>query len=171
MTSWKNLKVKGKSAPVEIVFDSPNSGIVKYLKDSVLHINQLPPNCFAVTTSEAVIDYVTKKDNAIGLIGASWISDSNDSTANVFLKAVRVAGISTDSTGEYYQPYQAYIAQGTYKLTRNIMIISREPRSGLGSGFMSFVASDKGQRVVLKAGLVPVTMPIRIIEVNQTAIH
>jgi phosphate transport system substrate-binding protein len=30
-----------------------------------------------------------------------------------------------------------------------------------------FVASDKGQRVVLKAGLVPATMPLRIVEVSQ----
>lgn len=170
-TTWKNLKEKGKNAPVEIVFDSPNSGIVKFLKDSILHTAQLPPNCFAVNTSEAVIDYVSKKNNALGLIGASWISDNNDSTANQFLNIIRVAGISTQPGGEFYQPYQAYIAQGSYKLTRNITMISREPRSGLGSGFMSFVASDKGQRVVLKAGLVPVTMPIRIVEVSQTQIH
>jgi len=170
-SDWKKLKMKGKSAPVEIVFDSPNSGIVKFLKDSILHITQLPPNCFAVNSSNAVIDYVSKKENAIGLIGASWISDSNDSTANVFLKAVRVAGISSGKDAEFYQPYQAYIAQGNYKLTRNITIISREPRSGLGSGFMSYVASPKGQRVVLKAGLVPVTMPIRIVEVNQSPVQ
>ncbi len=170
-STWSKLKVNGKNAPVEIVFDSPNSGIVKFLKDSILQITQLPPNCFAVNSSEAVIDYVSEKENAIGLIGASWISDSNDSTANVFLKAVRVAGISNGKDAEFYQPYQAYIAKGSYKLTRNITIISREPRSGLGSGFMSYVASPKGQRVVLKAGLVPVTMPIRIVEVNQSAIQ
>lgn len=170
-SAWSKLKINGKNAPVEIVFDSPNSGIVKFVKDSVLQITQLPPNCFAVNSSEAVIDYVSKKENAIGLIGASWISDRNDSTANVFLKAVRVAGISNGKDAEFYQPYQAYIAQGNYKLTRNITIISREPRSGLGSGFMSYVASPKGQRVVLKAGLVPVTMPIRIVEVNQSPIQ
>jgi phosphate transport system substrate-binding protein len=32
---------------------------------------------------------------------------------------------------------------------------------------MAFVASDKGQRIVLKSGLVPATMPIRIVEINH----
>ena len=67
----------------------------------------------------------------------------------------------------FYQPYQAYMAQGKYPLLRDVVMISREARSGLASGFMAFVASDKGQRIVLKSGLVPATMPIRIIEVNH----
>ena len=67
----------------------------------------------------------------------------------------------------FYQPYQAYIAQKSYPLVRDIMMISREARSGLASGFMAFVASDKGQRIVLKSGLVPATMPIRIVEINH----
>jgi phosphate transport system substrate-binding protein len=46
-------------------------------------------------------------------------------------------------------------------------MVSREARSGLASGFIAYVASDKGQRVVLKLGLVPATMPIRIVEVNH----
>jgi phosphate transport system substrate-binding protein len=37
---------------------------------------------------------------------------------------------------------------------------------GLGSGFLTYVANDKGQRVVLKAGLVPATMPVRIVEIT-----
>ncbi len=59
------------------------------------------------------------------------------------------------------------MAQGKYPLIRDVVMIGREARSGLASGFMAFVASDKGQRIVLKSGLVPATMPIRIIEVNH----
>jgi len=39
--------------------------------------------------------------------------------------------------------------------------ISLETRSGLGTGFISFAAGDKGQRVVLKSGLMPATKPVR----------
>ena len=74
-------------------------------------------------------------------------------------------GISRDSL--YYQPYQAYLAGNEYPLLRDVVMISREARSGLATGFMAFVASDKGQRIVLKSGLVPATMPIRIVEVNN----
>jgi phosphate transport system substrate-binding protein len=76
-----------------------------------------------------------------------------------------VAAISRGDS-EAYQPYQAYVAQNLYPLIREVVIVSREARTGLGSGFFTYVANDKGQRVVLKAGLVPATMPVRIVEIN-----
>jgi len=164
ISNWNQLNPKSPSLKIEVVFDHPNSGILRYLRDTLKNIAAIPPNCFAVNSNDAVIDYVSKKRNAIGLIGVAWISDDDDSTANSFLSAVSVAAISNEE--EYYQPYQAYIAQNSYPLTREVVIISREARSGLGSGFLTYVASDKGQLVVLKAGLVPATMPVRIVEIT-----
>jgi phosphate transport system substrate-binding protein len=164
ISRWNQINKSSPADAIEVVFDHPNSGILRYLRDTLTNITTIPPNFFAVDNNEAVIDYVSKKKNAIGLIGVSWVSDAEDSTANGFLKTVHVAAISRDSG--FYQPYQAYIAQNLYPLIRNVVIISREARSGLGSGFLTYVASDKGQRVVLKAGLVPVTMPVRIVEIR-----
>lgn len=73
--------------------------------------------------------------------------------------------VSNDSA--YFQPFQAHVAQGYYPLPRKITILSREARKGLGSGFIAFFASQPGQRIVLKAGLVPENMPMRVIEVYQ----
>jgi phosphate transport system substrate-binding protein len=165
---WKQISSGNKIGDIEVVFDNPTSGILRYLVDTLKNITAIPKNCFAVNSNEAVIDYVSKKKNAIGLIGVGWVSDAEDSTAHGFLKSIQVAGVAeviTPST-EYYQPYQAYIAQKSYPLSREVVIISREARSGLGSGFLTYVASDKGQRVVLKAGLVPATMPVRIVEIT-----
>ncbi|HEY9048386.1 MAG TPA: substrate-binding domain-containing protein [Ohtaekwangia sp.] len=165
ITKWNQLDPKAKASPIEVVFDQPTSGILRYLKDS-LQIDSLPANCFAVQNNPAVVDYVSKKENAIGLIGVSWISDEDDSTTNAFTNAIRIAELSNDGA-EYFQPYQAYIAQKQYPLVREITMIGRETRTGLASGFIAFVAGEKGQRIVLKAGLVPVTMPIRIVEINR----
>lgn len=164
ISRWNQISKSSSGDQIDVVFDHPNSGILRYLRDTLTNITTIPPNFFAVNNNEAVIDYVSKKKNAIGLIGVAWVSDAEDSTANSFLKTVHVAAIARDSG--FYQPYQAYIAQKLYPLTRNVVIISREARSGLGSGFLTYVASDKGQRVVLKAGLVPVTMPVRIVEIR-----
>jgi phosphate transport system substrate-binding protein len=164
ISRWNQISKSSPADQIDVVFDHPNSGILRYLRDTLTNITTVPPNFFAVNNNEAVIDYVSKKKNAIGLIGVAWVSDAEDSTANSFLKTVHVAAISRDSA--FYQPYQAYIAQKLYPLTRNVVIISREARSGLGSGFLTYVASDKGQRVVLKAGLVPATMPVRIVEIR-----
>lgn len=149
----------------QIVFDQPNSGIVRYLRDTLRLSDSLSRHCFAVKSNAKVVEYVSKNQMALGLIDLSWISDQDDSTANEFLEIINVLAIRSDSG--YYQPYQAYIAQGKYPLSRDVILISREARSGLASGFMAFVASDRGQRIVLKSGLVPATMPIRILEVNH----
>ncbi len=149
----------------EVVFDQRNSGIIRFLRDSLISLDNLPSYCFAVNSNAAVVEYISQHPKALGLIDVSWISDRDDSTANSFLHSIRVLGVSADSG--FYQPYQAYMAQGKYPLIRDVVMISREARSGLASGFMAFVASDKGQRIVLKSGLVPATMPIRIIEVNH----
>jgi phosphate transport system substrate-binding protein len=148
-----------------VVFDQPNSGIIRFLRDSIMPFETLPKYCFAVRSNSAVVEYVSKTPNALGLIDLSWIGDRDDSTTNSFLNSIKVMGVSRDSG--FFQPYQAYIAQRSYPLLRDVMMISREARSGLASGFMAFVASDKGQRIVLKSGLVPATMPIRIVEINH----
>ncbi len=164
ISKWNQLFKGASTDSLKIVFDNPSSGILRHLKDT-LDIIEFPSNCFAVNNNPSVVEYVSKNKNAIGLIGVSWISDTDDSTSDVFLNSIRVVGIKIDST--YYKPYQAYIAQHKYPFSRKVIIVSREARTGLGTGFTSFVASDKGQRIVLKAGLVPATMPIRIVEIKH----
>lgn len=162
---WNRPQKKGAATGMEVVFDQPNSGILRHLKDSVIRFDSLQKNWFALKGNAAVIDYVSQKTEALGLIDVSWISDRDDSTANKFLDEVKVVRISGDSGA--YQPYQAYIAQGRYPLKRDVLMISREAKTGLASGFMSFIAGEKGQRIVLKAGLVPATMPVRIVEISR----
>lgn len=166
---WNRPQKKGASTGMEVVFDQPNSGILRHLRDSVIRFDSLQKNWFALKGNEAVIEYVARKPEAIGLIDVSWISDRDDSTANKFMDAVKVVRIAGDSGS--YQPYQAYIAQGRYPLKRDVIMISREAKSGLASGFMSFIAGEKGQRIVLKAGLVPATMPVRIVEINRDPVR
>ena len=67
---------------------------------------------------------------------------------------------------EYYKPYQAYIALKHYPLIRDVYSISREARAGLGTGFASFIASDKGQMIVRRAGMLPATIPVRIVDIK-----
>lgn len=164
-TLWDMANLKQTLGSQKIIFDNQQSGIARYVRDSILHEAQMPANSFAVESNAAVVDYVKNDPKAVGLIGSSWIADHDDSVATGFLGSIKVVAIEYQD--DHYQPYQAYIAQKLYPLTRDVVINSREPRSGLGTGFTSFVAGDKGQRIVLKAGLVPMTMPIRLVEISH----
>lgn len=169
--SWKELDKGSPLGDITIVFDNNNSSTARYVKDSLIAGNNLPANTFASNSHKALIDYVQQNKNAIGVIGVNWVSDFDDSTVVGFLNKIKVVGISENpapvSTEDYYQPYQAYIAQEVYPLRRFLYVISTEGRSGLGTGFASFVASDRGQRLILKSGLVPATMPVRVVSLGN----
>ena len=149
---------------IKIVFDNNNSSTVRFLKEKT-GVKKFSSNCYALSSNKAVLEYISKEKNSIGIIGANWISDHDDSTNISFLKSVIVLEVATDEKSEPLKPYQAYIAQKTYPLYRETYIISKEAYTGLGTGFTAFVASERGQRVVLKFGLVPATMPVRLVEI------
>ena len=171
ITKWNQLLLKSKnSSTVQVVFDNNNSGIVSSLSRMLPEKKIINKNCYAMKNSPEVISYVSKHKDAVGFIGLSWISDS-DSVTNRFLSTITVGEIAPLDTAEgagfHYKPYQANIALKTYPLMRSVYILSREARAGLGTGFAAFVAGDKGQRIVLKSGLIPATMPIRLVTLKN----
>lgn len=170
-TTWKDLNPKNAPTPFKVVFDHAQSGAVRQLRDSLLQGGPLAQHCYAVNSNPEVIAQVEKDRNTIGIIGVSWISDRDDSTTNSFLRKIKVAEIvpKNPETAEAptMKPYQAYIALKQYPLYRNITIVNPEGRYGLGTGFASFINSDKGQRIILKSGLVPAHAPVRIIQLNN----
>ena len=170
ITDWKQINPESKAGKIKVVFDNPNSSTVRFIVDSITKTGDLGNQLSAMSYTLDVVDFISNNPNAIGLIGVSWISDSRDPKSLSFLNKIKVAGISSAevaTSDNSYQPFQAYIATGKYPLTRFIYMILSEPRAGLGSGFTSFVASDKGQRIILKTGILPYTQTVRIVNVKE----
>ena len=169
--TWNQIDPSFSKDSIRIIFDNPRSGNVRMISELFKIKGKLPANCFAVNSNPEVIDYVEKNKNSIGIISVNWISDAADSTAIAFLKKIKVLQIGnidvTDTTGEFHGPFQGYIAANMYPFKRTAYIISREARAGLGTGFASFIAGDKGQRIVLRSGMVPASVPVRIIEFSN----
>jgi phosphate transport system substrate-binding protein len=171
ITKWSQLSKNNTCGDIKIVFDNGNSSNLRYIVDKFgldsTHIKKF----YSAGGSDKLIDYVSNNKSSIGFIGVNWISDSDDSTTVSFKKQVRVAGLAADTLfaqkKEFYQPYQAYLSLGYYPLSRNLYIISREARVGLGTGLLAFVNGEVGQRIILKSGLVPANVPLRIVNVKK----
>ncbi len=163
ITKWNQIDPSAGNDDIQIVFDNKSSSTVTYLTQFSGGLTT--KNVFALNTNPQVIEYVGNSKNSLGIIGLNWISDRDDTVANNFLSKINVVAISSDAddegSGRYYRPYQAYIADGSYPLTRSVYIISREARTGLGTGFVSFVTSYRGQLVVKQSGLLPATIDVR----------
>jgi phosphate transport system substrate-binding protein len=170
IVNWNQLNSGGMKDSIRIVFDKNGSTNSRFLHERFLNGKNFPSNIFATNSNSSVIDYVSQNKGTLGVIGVNWISDKDDSLAQTFLKKIKVVALSMPDTNksplEFNKPYQAYIALKKYPLLRDVNIISREGRNGLGTGFASFMAGDKGQRMIRLMGLLPATMPVRIIQVN-----
>jgi phosphate transport system substrate-binding protein len=169
LSEWKKINAASKLGKMVAVFDNEKSANIRYFKEEFRLENQLPSNFYSVNTNTEVIDYVSKNKNAIGLVSVNWICDREDSVSRSFSDKIKIAAVSQRvlDPGSYFQPVQGSIYDKSYPFTRKINLISRESFSGLGSGFISWVAAEQGQRIVLKSGLVPATMPIRLIQIKK----
>ncbi len=160
LTTWPD----GKN--IEVVIDNPGSGIINFLQDSVLKDTPIAKSIFALKNQQEVLEYVGSHEKSIGFIGVNLISSFDADANQQFLASIKPMGISKGAFDKAYKPYQAYVASRNYPLLRFTTLIVDEAYNGLGSGFATFVGSDKGQRIILKDGLVPANSPIRLIEVN-----
>jgi phosphate transport system substrate-binding protein len=169
ITNWNKINKSSKLGEIAMVFDNNKSGNPRYFKEKFKMSNEFPKTCYAVNSNEEVISFVEKNKNAIGIVSVNWISDTQDTVSHRFLSKIKVAGVSDEgfSEGPFMKPYQGYIAEGSYPFIRDVYVINREYFSGLGTGFAQFIAGEKGQRIFLKSGLVPATMPIRLVEVKK----
>jgi phosphate transport system substrate-binding protein len=168
ITNWKALDPKSKLGDISIIFDNSKSGNIRYFKEKFDISDKLPSNFFAVKSNGAVIDYVSKNKNALGIVSVNWIIDKDDSLSRSFTRRINQLAISQPYLNEYYYlPLQGSIYDKSYPFVREIYLISRETFKGLGSGFIQWACAERGQRIVLKSGLVPATMPIRLVQIKK----
>ncbi len=169
-TRWTDIYPDSRLGEIQLVFDNKNSSTVRFAIDSICRGKQLAGNVSALKTNKEVIRFVSENRGAIGIIGVNWLGDRNDSTGLSFRKEVHVMSVSRaarPTLENSFKPYQAYLYYGDYPLARNIYVLLNDPRNGLCWGFSSFMASDRGQRIILKSGLVPATQPVRIVNIKD----
>lgn len=168
--TWNDLRPGSGLSTIDVIFDNANSSTVRYVQDSISKGPITSKNVFAKQNNQAVLDYVAKTPNALGIIGVNWVSNPDDSTRNSFINKIRVMSVSPYDVAEEansYPPFPAYLMMEKYPFFRNIYMIITDPPGYLPSGFMNFVGGDRGQRIILKSGLVPATRPMRLVNVHE----
>jgi phosphate transport system substrate-binding protein len=170
ISNWKQINPNSELNNLKVIFDKPGSNNISTIVKQFGLGNSLPAHCYTMNNSSEVISFVESHPEAIGLLSVNWISDPRDSISNSYLEKIKIVAIapnSEDDEGEYFVPHQAYVANKQYPFIREVYAINRETFSGLGTGFTSFVAGDSGQRIILKMGMVPALMPVRVVEIKS----
>ncbi|MBA0884139.1 PstS family phosphate ABC transporter substrate-binding protein [Flavobacterium undicola] len=153
-------KIKG------LVFDNPNSSTVRYMT-ALAGVKQVPQKgVYSFKSNEEVVKFVAENDGMIGIVGVNWLLQP---TVNIkdYLTNINVLSVKGLNKNSYFAPTQNNLAEGTYPLARDLFIVNCQGYSGLGMGFASFLAGEIGQRIVLKSGMLPTTMPGRKILIRN----
>lgn len=147
---------------LEAIFAGSGSGVARLLVDS-LGIKQLKAR--SVPDVAAAMDQVANNPRTVALLPFEAISDLDNPQVREWRNRVRLVPIAATPGGEALLPSQSTLADGSYPLRRTVKMIVMEGKSGLGTGFVSFVANHKGQRIILKLGVAPISIPSRDVEI------
>lgn len=149
-----------------LVFDNPNSSTVRYISELAGVKIDKQKNIFSFKTNGEVIKYVGENKGMIGVIGVNWIFQPSLELQKI-VDQVNILAVKGKNSKEYVYPSQENLAQGKYPLARHLYIVNCQGYAGLGMGFTSFLTSDRGQRIILKSGLVPERIPSREIVIKK----
>lgn len=163
--------MKGKGGKIKsLVFDNPNSSTVRYFKE-LANVSELPKfGVYALKSNPEVVKYVNDHPGSVGVVGINWIQEPSEDI-EMLIPNIRVMGVKNlpgkSGSDNFYKPSQSNLALELYPFTRNLYIINCQGRAGLGTGFASFLAGDRGQRIVLKSGLLPDSVPSREVNIRK----
>lgn len=137
-TNWKD--VGGADAPIVVVGRDTSSGTYGTWQEMILDKGgktRVTPRAQVASSSGAMLASVSRNKNAIGYEGMGYV--------NKTVKGVPVDGIAaTPSTAR----------SGKYPLSRFLYMFTNGWPEGEVLGFMMFMQSDPGQRIVNSTGFV-----------------
>ncbi|HRE10840.1 MAG TPA: substrate-binding domain-containing protein [Ignavibacteria bacterium] len=167
---WKDLDGDNKdvyTGKIKVFIARKNASVHDIFRERVLAGAEFGANDIICSTSSQMMREIKENVDAIGFISMAWITVSND-TLDESVKPLKIASVDpgTGAIGDYVGLHQGYIANKTYPLVTEAFIFSTDFSMNLSVGFSSFMSSYDGQRIVLKSGLVPVTQPVKIIQLN-----
>lgn len=166
ITDWSQIRPGSTLGKIQVVLDEGGSSVYHFLMDSVLNGKEVRASLSGAGSHPEVIEQTSRLPGALGFAGLNWVAGRRDSLQAGLMEKCRFVRVQNPSDQQFYLPFQAWIGIGKYPLKRPVNAITLENRTGIIAGFISYCAGEKGQRMVLKSGLLPAYKPSRIIELR-----
>ena len=177
---WTDIKSQNEeqNSKIRKIFKEPNNNIKlyiqrknsatnKYFQDSVLKSLQYSSSAVICSTSVQILNAVRDNDNAVGIISMNWLSKGLQDTIDTTVNTLRVSKIKENGVQEDYAEFhQGLLYNAKYPYRRTIYVLTTESDIKLANGFITFLVRTDGQKIVLKNSLVPITQPVRTIQLN-----
>ena len=161
----RSLKgVGGATAdPVILAFGGKNSDMRDVVAARIMPGEKYIDAVAPCTTTAHAIAFVASHPSTIGFIGLSWVKQLPAGVAVLAIGDPAFKRLPYYDTLEYFPPHPAHLYRNYYPLRRSIYVLSRGIHVNVDKGFLAFLAGREGQSVFTKNGLVPATMPVRLV--------
>lgn len=148
-----NSKIK------QVYLNGSATSILSFLEEKYGK-SQQKSHLYSAGADELLIDKIAHSDNAIGFLSSKSFSNLASNKTVLNLNKVKVIPIYVGDSKAYY-PDQSSLFTNEYPLKRTLYAILYDRVDGLGTAFVNFMISERGQRLMLKEGLLPHHMPSR----------
>ena len=156
---------------IELAVGGLNSSVNEVFRKSILGGGGFDPAARSFPASKDLIAYVHGTPGAVGILGLNWLT-GNEADLNVIeLATSAIRPDSTVAPGAYYSPHPAYVYQGYYPVIAPVYVYTRNIEQDLSMGFIAYLTSAAGQKVIQKDGLVPATMPVRLVHLTSQQVN
>jgi len=151
------LTGKGNSKLKVAIDGNTATSTVRYLKDSLLAGAAFGKNVTGAKNSQDLINYISTTPSAIGFVGISWITNPQNTEQEQAIAKLKMALIECKNCepGTFARPSQQTITFNQYPLVRGLYYVLKENYPGLGSRFVEFLSTERGQLIFRRALLVP----------------
>jgi len=168
ITNWS--QVGGGAQKIVPVYPGPNTGGYEYFRNLVLKGQDYSSRAYPCTTTAQIVDLVREHPSAVGLVTMAALYQDWDVWPPVREPGIKALAIGFGRERGFFLPNQKTVNDGDYPLIRPVYLYVNETvengfgqgMSSLANGFISFVTSAEGQKIVARQGLVPATMPVVI---------
>ncbi len=158
---WSRISESRWSGDIDLVLTGKNSGMYELLQKKIFSISKELELTTLMPNQGEVVKYVSTHPRSVGYVASSLVNDDTES-----IKVVPVVVKSPEGIEKSYVPRQQEIYDGLYPFHYSLYLYNAEAKASVGIGFSAQVLSNIGQKIIQKAGLVPASIPYRIIQLN-----
>ncbi len=154
----------GGESTTRVYVPEPNRGLWDAAASLLKLDAAAPPNVAWVESEERVVEAVSADAAALGLASTLALGDSLEA------RGVRFVPIRGVPEGPAFTANPQSVAAGEYPLFHYLYVSCRPGSGALASGFVTYLFSGRGQRLVSRSGFLPAREVPRLIQLASRPI-
>jgi phosphate transport system substrate-binding protein len=140
--NWK--EVGGEDLKIVVYSRETSSGTYEFFKEHVLNKKNFASNVLSMPATGAIVQSISQTKGAIGYVGLAYLD-----------KEVKSLKVSYDKGKTFVGPSMATAKDKTYPIIRPLQYYYNSKFEAKVKPYMTYVLSDKGQKVIEQVGYVP----------------